>query len=72
MRLSRHDERLRVEVRDDGPGFEATAGSRTADVGGLGLQLVERMAGAWAAEREGTTTLVWFEVASDAAVASIH
>ena len=55
VRLARLGDRVRVEVRDDGPGFEATACATPPEVGGLGLQLVDRMAGAWAAEREGST-----------------
>jgi anti-sigma regulatory factor (Ser/Thr protein kinase) len=57
--------RVRVEVRDDGPGFDVSALPVVAappGEGGMGLGLVAGLADAWGAEREGGTTVVWFEV----------
>ena len=57
--------RVRVEVRDDGPGFDpARLASPPAAPGeaGMGLGLVARLADAWGSGREGRTTVVWFEV----------
>jgi len=57
--------RVRVEVRDDGPGFDPSACAPAAAApgeGGMGLGLVAGLADAWGAEREGRTTVVWFEV----------
>jgi anti-sigma regulatory factor (Ser/Thr protein kinase) len=55
-------ERIRVEVRDGGPGFEPEATPRPhgAD-GGYGLFLVERMASRWGVDQEQGTR-VWFEL----------
>jgi anti-sigma regulatory factor (Ser/Thr protein kinase) len=55
-------ERIRVEVRDGGPGFEpeTTPQPHGAD-GGYGLFLVERMASRWGVDRERGTS-VWFEL----------
>src|SRR2546423_14279817 len=47
----------RVEVLDEGPGFDPEA-----DRGkGLGLRLVDKLASRWGVER-GRGTLVWFEI----------
>jgi PAS domain S-box-containing protein len=57
--------RVRVEVRDDGPGFDAAGRTVIATPpgeGGMGLGLVAGLADAWGAEREGGATVVWFEV----------
>jgi anti-sigma regulatory factor (Ser/Thr protein kinase) len=57
--------RVRVEVRDDGPGFdpsERPAAAAAPGESGMGLGLVAGLADAWGAEREGATTVVWFEV----------
>ena len=52
---------LRCEVVDDGHGFLPIARARSEDqIGGWGLQLVERMATSWGV-REGSTH-VWFEL----------
>jgi anti-sigma regulatory factor (Ser/Thr protein kinase) len=57
-------EKVRVEVRDDGPGFEPPASPppENADKG-WGLFLVEQLADAWGVEdrRKG----VWFEIRRD-------
>jgi len=47
----------RVEVLDEGPGFDPE--SETGK--GLGLRLVDKLASSWGVER-GRGTLVWFEV----------
>jgi serine/threonine-protein kinase RsbW len=60
------DERIRVEVGDDGDGFvPAGAPPRGAD-GGYGLYLVERMASRWGVETDRGTR-VWFELDLEAA-----
>jgi anti-sigma regulatory factor (Ser/Thr protein kinase) len=56
---------LRVEVRDDGPGFVVTSRGREASQdSGWGLFLVSRLADRWGVQRDGAT-LVWFEIATD-------
>jgi anti-sigma regulatory factor (Ser/Thr protein kinase) len=57
---------VRVEVRDDGPGFEPPASPPPNDAdAGWGLFLVEQLADAWgvADDRKG----VWFEIERDRA-----
>lgn len=57
-------EKVRVEVRDDGPGFEPPASppSENADKG-WGLFLVEQLADAWGVGEAGRG--VWFEIRRD-------
>lgn len=56
-----NDERLIVEVADQGNGFERVIGRRDLDaVGGNGLTIVERIASRWGI-REGRSH-VWFEL----------
>jgi anti-sigma regulatory factor (Ser/Thr protein kinase) len=58
---------LRVEVRDEGPGFVETSRERQASSdSGWGLYLVSRLADRWGVQR-GSATLVWFEIASERA-----
>jgi anti-sigma regulatory factor (Ser/Thr protein kinase) len=55
-------ERLRVEVRDRGDGFEPhQADSARGDHGGWGLVLVEELSDRWGVLRDGDGTVVWFE-----------
>jgi anti-sigma regulatory factor (Ser/Thr protein kinase) len=55
------DERLLVEVEDEGAGFERAVTRRAEDPGGWGLGLVESESSRWGAY-EGNTH-VWFELA---------
>ena len=50
---------LRVEVRDDGPGFEPRA--RPAGDGGFGLLIIDRVATRWGAASDAGSC-VWFEI----------
>jgi anti-sigma regulatory factor (Ser/Thr protein kinase) len=70
VRLSRDGTRVRVEVRDDGPGFHAAG--RSEPRAGFGVGLVRRLSNAWGSEREGRTTVVWFEVEPDRPGPPIH
>jgi len=59
------DHRVRVEVWDDGGGFDAGSPSvppRGAP-GGYGLLLLERMSDTWGVQRDGGFC-VWFELAT--------
>lgn len=62
LRIAVDRERVRVEVHDDGPGFERPAEPTTTfRESGWGLHLVDRLADRWGVTtRSGTT--VWFEV----------
>ena len=53
---------VRVEVRDEGPGFRAAGRSGEADVGGgWGLHLIEHLTDRWGVASDGSTC-VWFEI----------
>jgi anti-sigma regulatory factor (Ser/Thr protein kinase) len=55
-------ERVRVEVIDDGPGFEPRpTPSRNLIEEGFGLALVDELSDRWGVE-VGEETLVWFEI----------
>jgi signal transduction histidine kinase len=53
--------KIRVEVTDQGPGFEPGDPQPRGGVGGYGLQIVERLADRWGVTREPQTS-VWFEI----------
>lgn len=58
------DETVRVEVRDDGPGFEPPASPPPEDAdAGWGLFLVEQLADSWGVREGGKG--VWFEIRRD-------
>jgi anti-sigma regulatory factor (Ser/Thr protein kinase) len=62
-------ELLRVEVRDEGRGFEPRAlraPPPPMHTGGRGLYLVQALADRWGATSDGATT-VWFEIELDGA-----
>jgi PAS domain S-box-containing protein len=69
IRVLRDGRRVRIEVRDEGPGFVPPA---PAGEGGIGLELVDRLASAWGTDRRGRATLVWFEVEPDRPAAPVH
>lgn len=57
-------ERVRIEVGGRPPGVSPgalMASSETPSLGGLGLQIVERMADAWGVEG-AQDTMIWFEL----------
>jgi anti-sigma regulatory factor (Ser/Thr protein kinase) len=56
------DERLRVEVADPGPPFEADLRRQSSDTSGWGLFLIEAIAMSWDVEPEGVGKKVWFEL----------
>jgi anti-sigma regulatory factor (Ser/Thr protein kinase) len=74
LRALRRGRRARIEVRDDGPGFAANPPSppRPRTEGGMGLELVDRLADTWGTDRRGSTTLVWFEVEPERPGAPVH
>jgi anti-sigma regulatory factor (Ser/Thr protein kinase) len=62
LRVSEHDEVVRVEVCDHGEGFVPQPRALDNDrEGGYGLYLVEQLADRWGWWRDDSTT-VWFEV----------
>src|SRR4051812_36981837 len=64
LAVSFPDKTVRVEVRDDGPGFEPPASPPPDDAdAGWGLFLVEQLADAWGVDDESTG--VWFEIERD-------
>jgi anti-sigma regulatory factor (Ser/Thr protein kinase) len=61
VRARRKGESVRVEVCDEGPGFEPTPDERgLMEPGGHGLLLVQSLATRWGVER-GAPNCVWFE-----------
>ncbi len=56
------DQRLKVDVHDDGPGLSPVRGKRRAlAASGRGLRLVERLADRWGTNADGDSH-VWFEL----------
>jgi anti-sigma regulatory factor (Ser/Thr protein kinase) len=57
------EDRLCVEVRDSGPGFEAAAHpGRGDEIGGWGLFIVATLTDRWGVRRDGQESCVWFEI----------
>ena len=59
------DDRVRVEVDDRGPGFDAVGPVEpdTVAASGWGLYLVDSLSAAWGVDStDGGTTTVWFEL----------
>jgi anti-sigma regulatory factor (Ser/Thr protein kinase) len=72
MRVRLYGDRVRFEVRDDGPGFTPHARSDGQDIGsGWGLHLVEELADRWGIER-GVQNCVWFEVGRTPLASGVH
>ena len=61
IRLDVRPERLRLEVRDEGPGFAPQVAPREDGSGGYGLLIVEQLADRWGVERD-EQGLVWLEL----------
>ena len=62
LKIAVHPELIRIEVTDDGPGFEPDASRPTEDeVTGWGLFLIDQLSERWGVVRDKNTT-VWFEV----------
>jgi len=61
LSIGASEEVLRVEVTDDGPGFDAQGLPAPVDGGGWGLYLVEHIADRWGVIRDRTNR-VWFEL----------
>jgi anti-sigma regulatory factor (Ser/Thr protein kinase) len=72
VRVLRDGKRVRIEVCDDGPGFAAPPSDTPTGEGGMGLELVDRLANAWGTDRRGRATLVWFEVEPNRPAARVH
>lgn len=64
--VSIKDELVRIEVRDEGPGFKAPAAPPPDDAdSGWGLFLVEQLSDSWGQREAGRG--VWFEIARNRA-----
>lgn len=55
------DRMVRVEVTDEGPGFDPTTRPAPSEKGGWGLRLVESLSDRWGVERSRGVR-VWFEL----------
>jgi anti-sigma regulatory factor (Ser/Thr protein kinase) len=71
LRVERRGSRARVEVRDDGPGFGIERPAPPHE-GGMGLELVDRLADSWGTDHRDGATLVWFEVEPERPGPPVH
>lgn len=55
-------ERVRVQVNDEGSGFEMNQRRRGDETGGWGLFLVDHLSSRWGVDRKPNGTTVWFEM----------
>ena len=63
VRFSALPDYVRVEVLDEGPGFEPHIPvERPGRAGGWGLRLVDELASRWGVAGEGEGSRVWFEL----------
>jgi serine/threonine-protein kinase RsbW len=75
LKVTLHVDRVRVEVRDDGPQFDAEPRPPTLDHGedddrpGWGLFLVDQLADRWGVHHAAGNT-VWFELGTGGASAA--
>jgi anti-sigma regulatory factor (Ser/Thr protein kinase) len=61
VRLQVRPERLRIEVQDDGLGFEPRVAPSRDGTGGYGLLLVDRVADRWGVARDARG-VIWLEL----------
>jgi serine/threonine-protein kinase RsbW len=72
MRVRMYPDRVRVEVRNDGPGFgPAPRGADRDPGGGWGLFLVDELADEWGIE-SGVQNCVWFELTRTPLASGVH
>jgi anti-sigma regulatory factor (Ser/Thr protein kinase)/DNA-directed RNA polymerase subunit RPC12/RpoP len=73
MRVRVYPDRVRIEVRDQGPGFEPTVRDLGDDdpESGWGLFLVDELADDWGVE-SGVQNCVWFELARTPLSSGLH
>ena len=61
IKIRRTGNTLRIDVVDDGPGFEDPTATPPQIGSGMGLRLVQRLASRWGIDSDELTT-VWFEL----------
>lgn len=72
MRVRVYSDRVRIEVRDDGPGFRPRARTAGQDIGsGWGLHLVGELSDRWGIE-PGVQNCVWFEMGRTPLASGVH
>jgi anti-sigma regulatory factor (Ser/Thr protein kinase) len=72
MRVRLYGDRVRVEVRDDGPGFRPRPRADDQDAeSGWGLHLVEQLSDDWGVE-PGVQNCVWFELGRTPLASGVH
>lgn len=72
MRVRVYPDRVRIEVRDDGPGFTPHERADGQDPGsGWGLHIVREMSDDWGIE-PGLQNCVWFELARTPLASGVH
>ena len=62
LTISQEGRAVRVEIADPGRGKTIPAPRRPTAEGGWGLEIVRRTADRWGARKDGSGTVVWFEL----------
>ena len=71
MRVRVYPDRVRVEVRDEGPGFTRSHAEDHDPGSGWGLFLVDELADEWGVE-SGSQNCVWFELTRTPLASGLH
>jgi anti-sigma regulatory factor (Ser/Thr protein kinase) len=72
MRVRVYPDRVRIEVRDDGPGLNRRDPGGDPEIGGgWGLFLVDELADEWGIE-SGVQNCVWFELTRTPLASGVH
>ena len=65
LRVSQEGKTVRVEITDPGRGQTVPTLRRPTAEGGWGLEIVRRTADRWGTRKDGSATVVWFELGLD-------
>jgi anti-sigma regulatory factor (Ser/Thr protein kinase) len=65
LKVSQEGKTVRVEITDPGRGKTVPTLRRPTAEGGWGLEIVRRTADRWGTRKDGSATVVWFELGLD-------